>query len=168
MERIAAVSFFLEGLAEFLDLGLKGALAVLFDAGRDVAVRGHVEVVGAGLGAGGEDRVVDLTGAGVDRDKDLLFLEEGGEGDRVGRVEFDDFEPAVVGLRRQSLGELGIHIAEIDLVETVVGMEALTNDGTDSSRPQHQGAFHGRNLLIISFLSILGGTLSYRQGVSHL
>ena len=46
--------FLLEGLTEFFDFGLEGALAVFFDAGGNIAVRGHVEVVGAGLGAGGE------------------------------------------------------------------------------------------------------------------
>ena len=125
----------LESFAELLDFRLKGTLAVLFDAGRDIAVRGHVDVMGTGFGAGSEDRIVHLAGAGVDGDEDFLFLEEGGEGDRIGRVEFDDFEPAIVGLRRQSLGELGIRVAEVDLAETVVSVEALTNDGTDSSRP---------------------------------
>lgn len=131
------MSFFWKVFAEFFDLRFKGAFAVLFDAGRDIAVRGHVDVVGAGFGAGGEDRVVHLAGAGVDRDEDFLLLEKGSQAYGIRGVEFDDLEAAIVGLGGEGFGELGIRVAKVNLTKAVVGMEALTNDRTDSSRPKH-------------------------------
>ena len=116
-----------EVVVVLFDFSLEGALAIFFYARRDVAVGSHVDVIGTGFGAGSEDRWIDEAGAGVDGDEDLLFLDEGGEGDGVIGVELDDLKPAVVGLRVEDVGELGLHVTQIDIAVAVVGMEALTD-----------------------------------------
>ncbi len=109
------------------DFSLEGALAVFLYSGRDVAVGGHIDVIGSGFGAGGKDRRVHEAGAGVNRDKNLLFLDERSQGDWVIGVNFDDLEPAIVRLGVKDVGELGLHITQINIAVAIVGMEALTD-----------------------------------------
>ena len=135
------------------DFGFKGAFTEFFYAWGDVAVGGHVDIIGASLGAGGENGGVDEAGAGVDRDKNFLFFDESGEGDGIVGVEFDDFEATVVGFGVEDIGELGFDISEIDIAVAVVGMEALTDDRANPASPQNKGVFHGHILLINNNLS---------------
>ena len=135
------------------DFGFEGAFTEFFYSWGDVAVGGHIDIIGASLGAGGENGGVDEAGAGVDRDKNFLFFDESGEGDGIVGVEFDDFEATVVGFSVEDIGELGFDISEVDIAVAVVGMEALTDDRANPAGPQNKGVFHGHNLLINNNLS---------------
>ncbi len=135
------------------DFGFERAFTEFFYAWGDVAVGGHIDIIGASLGAGGENGGVDEAGAGVDGDKNFLFFDEIGESDGIVGVEFDDFEATILGFSVEDIGKLGFDISEIDIAVAVVGMEALTDDRANPAGPQNKGVFHGRNLLINNNLS---------------
>ena len=110
-------------MVELLNLGLERILARPLQAGRRINIGRHVQVVGPGLGAGFEHRVIDRAGAGIEGDIDLMLLEKLSQVRGLHGVDLMDLEAALLGALVESAGESRVNVRQDDALETVVPVE---------------------------------------------
>ena len=129
-------------MIESLNLGFKRVLAGTLDSGQGIDVRGHVDVVGARLGAGFENRMVGLPGARVERDGDLRVLQQIDELLGLKGVHLVNLEAAVLDALAQFLSKRRIDVRKEDSLETIVTVQLQADDGTDPTHADDHCSRH--------------------------